>query len=155
MPEKRKNKKTKKSAGTLDDIAWGLLVGHTVCWEAHVRLGENVACVGSDPLLQSFRALLLPTPSSVSLGTPWYRGGGGAVGSHVVAAPAIFILLICTALPKEQIAYLAGERRVRVARALLHQLRESAWQKNLSLLHKGPPLALLGAAAPSSSQTAI
>ena len=48
------------------------------------------------------------------------------MGSRVVAAPANLVSLICTALPKDQIAYLSGELLVRVARALLDLLRESA-----------------------------
>ena len=77
------------------------------------------------------------------------------MGSRAVAAPAILVSLICIALPRKRIAYSAGELRLRVARALLLQLRESALQLDVPLLHKGPPLALLGAAAPSLSQTAI
>ena len=77
------------------------------------------------------------------------------MGNRVLAAPAILVSLICTALPKERITYLAGELRVRVAHALLLQLRKSALQQDLTRPDNGPPLALLGAAAPSSSQAAI
>ena len=48
------------------------------------------------------------------------------MGSRAVAAPAILVSLICTAVPRERIAYLVCELRVRVACALLPQLRESA-----------------------------
>ena len=77
------------------------------------------------------------------------------MGSRVVAAPVILVLLSCTALPKERISYLVDKLRIRVSRALLHQLRISAGQQDLNLPHKEPRRALLGAAPPSSSKAAI